>query len=97
MSKCSAALLLLVTVFSGAVYASGCPELTRKVTKLKEEYRSLAHNPTPGSKGVSFDELADLLDKIIALKAEMRKAKCRIPPWSKEVPVKPKGVNRNEP
>jgi hypothetical protein len=71
------AFTLLVAVSVGdAAIAAGCAKSAKELSKLRGEYRSYAAN----SKPAHFDELTRILDKIIQVKGEMRKANCKVPP-----------------
>jgi hypothetical protein len=67
----------MVTLTSLAC-AADCAGLTKELNRLRLEYKEYAAKT--GKAGVTFDGLTEILDKIVKLKAEMRKNCKKIPP-----------------
>jgi hypothetical protein len=78
---------LLVTLMFpslAAAAAAGCPALKKQLARLRMEYQSYATSSELKPDGAGFDELAEILDKIVDVKAQMRKIpNCKIPPRPK--------------
>jgi hypothetical protein len=73
-----AALLLCIT-FPGWVCAQkGCRTLTKELYQLRLQYHRLVNNRDAKTRA-GFDELVEVLDKIVDLKNQMRKSNCEIP------------------
>ncbi|MBI4965665.1 MAG: hypothetical protein HY913_20475 [Desulfomonile tiedjei] len=83
MIKIATALLLLSIMFPVVASAASCPALTKQLARLRSEYQRSANSPDLKPDGSGFDELAEILDKIVDVKAEMRKSSCKIPPRPK--------------
>ncbi len=76
--------LLLCVVFPGWVSAQkSCGAMTKELHRLRVEYHQTVNSPDAKMRRVGFDELAEILDKIVDLKNEMRKTNCKIPPRPK--------------
>ncbi len=76
------AFIIMALVFflpHGAIAAS-CATMTKELKALRLEYHSYSGNSSGKSGGKSFDELTNILDRIVELKNAMRKAECKIPP-----------------
>jgi hypothetical protein len=76
-TKIILATIFMVTVTSPA-WAADCAGLTKELNRLRLEYKEYAAKPE--KTGVTFDGLTEILDKIVKLKAEMRKNCKKIPP-----------------
>lgn len=86
MIKVLAVFLLFTLAFPSlaAAAAAGCPALKKQLARLRMEYQRYATGPELKSDAAGFDELAELLDKIVDVKAQMRKIpNCKIPPRPK--------------
>ncbi len=59
--------------------ALNCGSATKELAKLRNQYR-LQAGVSSNERRSSFDDLMKILDKIVALKEEMRKSNCKIPP-----------------
>ncbi|MGO9571596.1 MAG: hypothetical protein ACLP5H_29070 [Desulfomonilaceae bacterium] len=81
--KITAAVLLLCLFLPCAAAAKSCPQFNKELAELRIEYQSYANSPSAKSGGITFDGLVEILDKIVALEAEMRKANCKVPPRKK--------------
>lgn len=76
----------ITVVLAGLIIAAGtvpawaldCGRSTKELARLRAEYKEYAAQTTKS--GVTFDGLVEILDKIVLLKSEMRKANCKIPP-----------------
>lgn len=75
-----AALLGAAIFLTGTAEAATCGEMTRRLARLRLEYRNYVTSPQKKAGDITFDGLAEILDKIVALKAEMQKVNCKIPP-----------------
>jgi len=60
--------------------AKSCGSMTQELARLRQDYHKYATAPPTDGTGITFDQLATLLDKIVALKHDMRKSECKIPP-----------------
>ncbi len=74
--------IFLVALFAAAanspVWAADCAGLTKELNRLRLEYKEYSAKTSKG--GVTFDGLAEILDKIVKVKSEMRKSCPKIPP-----------------
>lgn len=58
-----------------------CSAFNTELAKLRTQYHDYSTKKAPDSGDITFDGLVEILDKIVALKGEMRKAGCtKIPP-----------------
>ena len=76
-------LFTLVAPSFAAGAAAGCPALKKQLARLRMEYQRYATSPELKPDASGFDELTELLDKIVDVKAEMRKSGCKPPPRPK--------------
>jgi len=83
--KVYALFLTFTLMLPGLGVAAGCPSLTKQLARLRTEYQRYVNGPDLKPDGSGFDELAELVDKIVDLKAEMRKSNCKIPPRPKSI------------
>jgi hypothetical protein len=67
----------MVTV-TGPAWAADCAGLTKELNRLRIEYKEYAGKTDKA--GIAFDGLTEILDKIVKLKAEIRKNCDKIPP-----------------
>lgn len=81
--KTTAAALVLFLLLPCLATAKGCPQFNKELAKLRLEYETYANSPSAKTGGVTFDGLVEILDKIVALETEMRKASCKVPPRKK--------------
>jgi len=81
--KIIAAAMLLCTILPCAAAAKSCPQFNKELAELRLEYQNYANSHSAKSGGITFDGLVEILDKIVALEAEMRKADCKVPPRKK--------------
>ncbi len=73
-------ILILVLVFPTVIFAKGCAAMTKELEQLRLEYQTYARSPSARSGGVTFEQLVEILDRIVELKAAMIKLpKCKIP------------------
>lgn len=79
----SAAVLVLFLVLPCAAVAKSCTQFNKELAELRLEYQTYANSPSAKSGSVTFDGLVEILDKIVALESEMRKANCKVPPRKK--------------
>lgn len=92
--------LAAVLALQAAVVARPCWKMTKELSELRLEYHLYATGqeqdigPTQDTRDtqdigqsseVTFDRLTEMLDKIIDLKREMRKAGCKIRPRKKDL------------
>jgi hypothetical protein len=74
--------ILLATIFvvtvTGPACAADCAGLTKELNRLRLEYKE--YGTKTDKTGVTFDGLTEILDKIVKVKAEMRKNCKKIPP-----------------
>jgi hypothetical protein len=84
------AFVLLVIVMVDPVAAKSCAALTQELARMRQEYHDYASGKSKTSGEVTFDGLVAILDKIVALKNEMRKSDCKIPPRLKRSSEKSK-------
>jgi hypothetical protein len=64
--------------------AKSCAAMTQELARLRSEYHSYVSRGSKESNEITFDGLVAILDKIVALKNDMRKAEpCPIPPRPK--------------
>jgi len=75
--------LILAVILPGVAFAKSCGTMTQELSKLRQEYHKFATTPPADGAAIAFDELAAMLDKIVALKHDMRKSNCKIPPRRK--------------
>lgn len=68
----------LVVAANSSAWTADCAGLVKELNRLRSEYKE--HAAKTGKADASFDNLAEILDKIVKLKAEMRKSECKIPP-----------------
>jgi len=80
-SKVAAVLLLLLIPCT--VAAKSCPQFNKELAELRLEYQTYANSPSAKSGGITFEGLVEILDKIVELETEMRKANCKVPPRKK--------------
>jgi exopolyphosphatase/pppGpp-phosphohydrolase len=69
---------LVITAITAPSSAFDCGRSTKELARLRAEYKEYAAQTSKS--GVTFDGLVEILDKIVKLKSEMRKANCKIPP-----------------
>jgi hypothetical protein len=81
--KIKAAALALFLLLPCTVTAKSCPQFNKELADLRVEYQTYANSPSAKSGGITFDGLVEILDKIVALEIEMRKANCKVPPRKK--------------
>jgi hypothetical protein len=75
--------LALFLLLPCAAAAKSCPQFNKELVELRLAYQTYANSPSAKSGGVTFDGLVEILDKIVALESEMRKANCKVPPRKK--------------
>jgi hypothetical protein len=80
MIKGLTAFLISTFLLPSVAAAASCPSLTKQLNRLRTEYQRYVTGSELKPDASSFDELAELLDKIVDVKAEMRKSNCKIPP-----------------
>jgi len=81
--KSNLATLLLLLLLPCAVEAKSCPQFNKELAALRLEYETYANSPSAKSGGITFEGLVEILDKIVDLETEMRKANCKVPPRKK--------------
>ena len=75
------AAILLCIVFPGWASAQkSFGAMTKELYQLRLEYHQLVNGPDAKSRRITFDELVQVLDKIVDLKNRMRRSNCKIPP-----------------
>lgn len=89
----------MAVLVAGPVWPAGpktCRGMTQELAVLRNEYRNYvtgqplsAGNPHHVSKDITFEGLAEILDKIVAVKNAMRKQNCKIPPRDIRLPQRP--------
>ncbi len=84
MIKIAAALVPIILFFSPAADAKSCIQFNKELAELRLEYKTYANSASDKSGGITFDGLVEILDKIVALQIEMRRANCRVPPRKKQ-------------
>ena len=81
--KITAAVVFLCCILPCAAAAKSCPQFNKELAELRLEYQTYANSPSTKSGGITFDGLVEILDKIVALETQMRKADCKVPPRKK--------------
>jgi|WetSurSiteA1Bulk_404760.scaffolds.fasta_scaffold244723_1 hypothetical protein len=81
--KITAAVAFFCLLLPCAAAAKSCPQFNKELAELRLEYQTYANSHSAKSGGITFDGLVEILDKIVALEAEMRKADCKVPPRKK--------------
>jgi hypothetical protein len=81
--KVVAGFLFVSLMLPSVAPAASCPAMTKELARLRLEYHRHVNGSEAKSDGAGFDELAEILDKIIDVKAEMRKSNCKVPPRPK--------------
>ncbi len=80
-------LIILVTI-PAVPAVSDCTKMERDLARLRKEFHEFVSAPKKDGTTITFDEIADKLDKIVDIKSEMRKEGCKIPPrirpWESE-------------
>lgn len=72
---------ILVAAAAPSQAARSCAAMKKELTELRREYHQYAVSNAGGTgEAVTFDKLAEILDKIVELKREMVAEKCQIPP-----------------
>jgi hypothetical protein len=70
---------ILLAALNGLAWAADCAGLRKELNSLRLEYKEYASKVD--KTGVTFDGLAEILDKIVKVKSEMSKLpKCTVPP-----------------
>ncbi len=72
-------ILISTLVCPTVTFAKSCAAMTKELEQLRLESQTYARSPSARSGGVTFEQLAEILDKIVELKAVMRKSNCKIP------------------
>lgn len=75
---------LLALAWPGNALSKSCSEMKRELARLRLEYHTYATRSSEASGPITFDGLVEILDKIVALKNEMRQSNC------KKIPPRPK-------
>jgi hypothetical protein len=76
--------LVLVLILPEMAIAKSCASMTQELSRLRQDYHKYATTPPSDGAAITFDGLAAILDKIVALKNDMRKSpNCKIPPRRK--------------
>jgi hypothetical protein len=81
--KVPAVFLIFALTIPCIAEAAGCPSLTKQLARLRLEYYHYVNGPDLKPDGSGFDELAEILDKIVDVIADMRKSNCKISPRPK--------------
>jgi len=79
------AALLAGPVLSEAASGKSCRQMKKELAELRREYHEYATTAPGSPEKISFDRLAELLDKIIELKRAMKEVNCEPPPRSKDI------------
>ncbi|MFH1116892.1 MAG: hypothetical protein V1792_23495 [Pseudomonadota bacterium] len=74
--------VLLATV-AGMGTAFGCTKLEKDLARLRKEFHRFASTSGKDGTSITFEDIAEKLDKIVDIKNEMRKKGCKIPPRTK--------------
>jgi hypothetical protein len=70
---------VLLAAITGPAWAADCAGLRKELNSLRLEYKE--YSAKTDKSGVTFDGLAEILDKIVKVKSEMNKLpKCTVPP-----------------
>jgi len=72
--------LLLSGAPAFAASSKSCAAMTRDLARLRTEYHAYVTSPAAKDGGITFDDLTQVVDKIVDLKNDMRKAGCKIRP-----------------
>jgi hypothetical protein len=60
--------------------AKDCAAMTRELVRLRSEYHDYVSRSSKEPAEITFDRLVAILDKIVAVKSDMRKSnECKIP------------------
>jgi hypothetical protein len=81
--KITVTVVLICLLYPCAAAAKSCPQFNKELAALRLEYETYANSPSGKSGGITFDGLVEILDKIVALETQMRKAECKVPPRKK--------------
>jgi hypothetical protein len=83
MTKYITALVLLLPLaaesFPAAAQPKSCAEMRKELIELRQAYHRLAGGKDDSGKQVTFDQLAEIVDKITHIKRAMTEADCKIP------------------
>ena len=76
--------LVLIVLLPGTALAKSCRSMTQELLRLRQDYHKYATSASRDGTAITFDGLTEILDKIVALKHDMRKSpNCKIPPRRK--------------
>jgi hypothetical protein len=84
--RIAAGLVFLILTLVETAAAKSCASMTQELTRLRTEYHNYATGESRKDAEMTFDGLVGILDKIVALKAEMRKNECKIPQRPRNFP-----------
>jgi hypothetical protein len=70
----------LAIILGGTAQAASCGTMTKRLARLRAQYQEYASTAKSKGNEVTFDGLVEILDKIVDLKAEMRRMNCKVPP-----------------
>ncbi len=73
----------VAVILPGIACAKSCGSMTQELSRLRQDYHKYATTPPSDGAAITFDGLTAILDKIVALKHDMRKSNCKIPPRRK--------------
>jgi len=85
-----AAIFLFLFVFLPAVACGkSCGKMTQELQRLRQDYHKYATSAQTDGTAVTFEGLVAILDKIVALKQDMQRSHCPVPPRGKSATPKP--------
>ncbi|MEJ2717639.1 MAG: hypothetical protein P8182_10940 [Deltaproteobacteria bacterium] len=87
--KIAVAVIVAILVLPGTLQAKSCRAMRKELAELRREYHEYANSGREAAEPVTFEKLAEMLDKIIELKRGMRESNCKIPPREKDIQRKP--------
>jgi hypothetical protein len=87
MMRIALGLVFLMLAFADQAGAKSCASMKQELARLRVDYHKYVSSSGKGTGEITFEGLAEILDKIVALKAEMRKIDdCPPPPRPKNFP-----------
>jgi hypothetical protein len=81
--------LFLFAFLPTVACGKSCGKMTQELQRLRQDYHKYATSAQPDGAAIAFDGLVAILDKIVALKHDMQRSHCPLPPRGKSAPPKP--------
>lgn len=79
MVKVALGFLFFALAFPCSSPAATCSSMTKELGRLRLEYHRFVNGSEAKPDRPAFDDLMEILDRIVEVKAEMRKSNCKIP------------------